>query len=65
MATSGTGCSGKVKSSRANAGGIVWQRDRRRLPMGSEVPHDVREGLMERVTILEERVREIPRASVS
>ena len=54
--TSGTSCSGKRKSSLANVGGIVWQRDNTRLLESSEVPHDVREGLMERVTILDTRI---------
>ena len=32
----------KLKSSRANVGGIVWERNGRRLPACSEVPHGVR-----------------------
>ena len=31
----------------------------------SEVPRDVRQGLMERVAIPDERIREIPRVSAS
>ena len=33
---------------RSQAGGITWQGNGRKLSVGSEVPHDVREGLMER-----------------
>ena len=43
-------------SSCACAGGIVWQRSERRLPLRSEVLHGVREGSEARVTILDARI---------
>ena len=41
--------------------GLCGKEKKGRLPLCSEVP----QGLMERVTILHERIREIPWASVS
>ena len=38
-------------SSRARAGGIVWQRSERRLPLRFEVLHGVKEGSEVRVMI--------------